>query len=139
MIEVPAFGPNIFWKRLMRIQKQRWWLRTGGAVFLSVLSLACSSGGTGPSATGGAAGSAHTNGSGGQGNTAGTSQGRGGTGGEGTGGSAGTTGSGGNAGDGGLCSGVVCKANEFCCGPPACGSCANVLQGPNCPTSCGGG
>jgi hypothetical protein len=51
----------------------------------------------------------------------------------------GTAGSGGGAGagsDGGLCNGQICAADQFCCGPPACGYCARILQGPNCATTC---
>ena len=49
-----------------------------------------------------------------------------------------TTGTGGaGAGsDGGLCNGQICAADQFCCGPPACGYCARILQGPNCATTC---
>ena len=36
-----------------------------------------------------------------------------------------------------LCNGQTCKSTEFCCGPPACGRCANILTGPLCPTTCG--
>jgi hypothetical protein len=35
-----------------------------------------------------------------------------------------------------LCGGKVCKEDQFCCGPPACGHCANKLTGPECPTKC---
>jgi hypothetical protein len=35
-----------------------------------------------------------------------------------------------------LCGGKVCKDDQFCCGPPACGHCANKLTGPECPTKC---
>ena len=41
-------------------------------------------------------------------------------------------------GSGESCGGQICGQNEFCCGPPACGNCRNILTGPNCPTSCGG-
>jgi hypothetical protein len=74
--------------------------------------------------------------------------GRGGTGGvagNGAGGRGGVGGSAGNAGRGGMgggggesCGGQICGQDEFCCGPPACGNCRNILTGPNCPTSCGG-
>jgi hypothetical protein len=35
-----------------------------------------------------------------------------------------------------LCGGKVCKEDQFCCGPPACGYCANKMTGPECPTKC---
>jgi len=35
-----------------------------------------------------------------------------------------------------LCGGEVCAAGQFCCGPPACGHCANRLTGPRCPAVC---
>jgi hypothetical protein len=35
-----------------------------------------------------------------------------------------------------LCGGKVCKADQFCCGPPECGTCANRMSGPRCPNSC---
>jgi hypothetical protein len=35
-----------------------------------------------------------------------------------------------------LCGGKACKEDQFCCGPPACGHCANKLMGPECPTKC---
>ena len=35
-----------------------------------------------------------------------------------------------------LCGGDVCAAGQFCCGPPACGHCANRLTGPRCPAVC---
>jgi hypothetical protein len=35
-----------------------------------------------------------------------------------------------------LCGGKVCKDDQFCCGPPACGHCASKLTGPECPTKC---
>jgi hypothetical protein len=38
--------------------------------------------------------------------------------------------------DGGLCGGKVCTADQFCCGPPACGHCAYRMAGPVCPTAC---
>ena len=41
-------------------------------------------------------------------------------------------------GGGESCGGQICGQDEFCCGPPACGNCRNILTGPNCPTSCGG-
>jgi hypothetical protein len=94
---------------------------------------------------GGAADRGGTTGTAGSMGTAGTTGSAGSTGTAGTTGSAGTTGAAGSAGRGGtgggggdLCGGQICGANEFCCGPPACGSCRNILTGPNCPTSCGG-
>lgn len=38
--------------------------------------------------------------------------------------------------DSSLCGGKVCRADQFCCGPPECGHCARRLTGPRCPTSC---
>jgi hypothetical protein len=38
--------------------------------------------------------------------------------------------------DNSLCGGNVCRADQFCCGPPECGHCASRLTGPRCPTSC---
>jgi hypothetical protein len=35
-----------------------------------------------------------------------------------------------------LCGGKVCKEDQFCCGPPACGYCASKMAGPACPTKC---
>ncbi len=34
------------------------------------------------------------------------------------------------------CGGKICAADQFCCGPPACGHCANRLTGPRCPSTC---
>jgi hypothetical protein len=34
------------------------------------------------------------------------------------------------------CGGEACAAGQFCCGPPACGHCANRLTGPRCPATC---
>jgi hypothetical protein len=117
-------------------------------------------GSAGASGSGGTAGVAGN--SGGAGTTAGRGgdggstagagggvAGRGGTGGvagNGAGGRGGVGGSAGNAGRGGMggggggesCGGQICGQDEFCCGPPACGNCRNILTGPNCPTSCGG-
>src|SRR5450631_3087771 len=110
-----------------------------------------SSAGTGGS-TGQGGGAGKSGGTGGLG-TGGGGTGTGGTAGHGSGGAPGTGGGGGSTSSGGhgggagvggseapdggaLCSGKVCKPNEFCCGPAACGFCANVLQGPNCATSC---
>ena len=77
------------------------------------------------------------------GSAGGTTGSDGGAGTSGTGGSggdiAGASGGGGAAGagsDGGLCNGQVCAGDQFCCGPPACGYCARILQGPNCATTC---
>ena len=42
----------------------------------------------------------------------------------------------GGAGEGSLCGGKVCRADQFCCGPPECGHCASRMTGPRCPTSC---
>jgi len=36
----------------------------------------------------------------------------------------------------GLCGGKTCGADEFCCGPPQCGFCANKMSGVNCPATC---
>ena len=38
--------------------------------------------------------------------------------------------------DNSLCGGKVCRADQFCCGPPECGHCTSRLSGPRCPTSC---
>jgi hypothetical protein len=62
--------------------------------------------------------------------------GRGGDGGSATAGRGGAGGGAGTNADGGLCNGQVCAADQFCCGPPACGYCARILQGPNCATTC---
>src|SRR6185436_5680831 len=78
-----------------------------------------------------------TTGMAGRGGTGGGSAGGGGTGGGGRGGTGGGGGRGGTGG-GELCGGQICDANEFCCGPPECGTCRIILTGPNCPTSCGG-
>ena len=84
--------------------------------------------GGGVGGTGGVGGASHTGGHAGGG--------AGGAGG--TGNVAGSGGAGGSgAPDAGtLCGGKTCKSNEFCCGPPACGFCANILTGPNCTTTC---
>jgi hypothetical protein len=34
------------------------------------------------------------------------------------------------------CGDEVCGDDEFCCGPPECGSCALLTQGPQCPDTC---
>lgn len=42
-------------------------------------------------------------------------------------------------GDGGVavsCGGAVCGADDFCCGPPSCGFCANKLSGVHCVATC---
>jgi hypothetical protein len=61
--------------------------------------------------------------------------GHGGQGGRGGAGGGGGQGAGGS-GTGGLCGNRACGSDEFCCGPPACGHCAKVLTGPNCPATC---
>jgi hypothetical protein len=101
----------------------------------------------GGTATGGAGGSTagggHGGGSSSGGAGGGASGGHGGatTGAGGQGGAGDATGSGGGGGSssadaGTLCSGKLCKSDQFCCGPPACGFCANLAQGPNCQTTC---
>jgi hypothetical protein len=35
------------------------------------------------------------------------------------------------------CGGRTCGADEFCCGPPSCGTCTNLLSGAHCPALCG--
>jgi hypothetical protein len=35
-----------------------------------------------------------------------------------------------------LCGGAVCRPDQFCCGPPACGHCVSALRGPRCPSTC---
>jgi hypothetical protein len=35
-----------------------------------------------------------------------------------------------------LCGGMACRADQFCCGPPACGRCVSELRGPRCPKTC---
>jgi hypothetical protein len=35
-----------------------------------------------------------------------------------------------------LCGGTVCRPDQFCCGPPACGHCVSALRGPRCPKTC---
>ena len=35
-----------------------------------------------------------------------------------------------------LCGGKVCRADQFCCGPPECGHCASRMTGPRCPATC---
>src|SRR3954447_9313793 len=35
-----------------------------------------------------------------------------------------------------LCGGTVCRPDQFCCGPPACGHCVSALRGPRCPNTC---
>lgn len=35
-----------------------------------------------------------------------------------------------------LCGGIVCRPDQFCCGPPACGHCVSALRGPRCPKTC---
>jgi len=35
-----------------------------------------------------------------------------------------------------LCGGRRCKPDQFCCGPPECGTCANKAAGPHCPKTC---
>ena len=35
-----------------------------------------------------------------------------------------------------LCGGTVCRPDQFCCGPPACGHCVSALRGPRCPSTC---
>jgi len=50
-----------------------------------------------------------------------------------TGGSSGV-GQGGSSGV--TCGGKICDSNQFCCGPSECGTCANILTGPNCPVAC---
>jgi hypothetical protein len=35
-----------------------------------------------------------------------------------------------------LCGGIVCRSDQFCCGPPACGRCVSALRGPRCPNTC---
>ncbi len=91
--------------------------------------------GNGGAGRGGSTGAAGSGGAGRGGSTgAAGSGGRGGTGG----GTAGSGGRGGAAGGGETCGGQICGQGEFCCGPPACGNCRNILTGPNCPTSCGG-
>ena len=37
-----------------------------------------------------------------------------------------------------LCGGQLCRAGQFCCGPPACGHCAYPMAGPRCPGTCPG-
>ena len=89
--------------------------------------------------SGGVGGGDGTGGGGGRGGSGGVAgNGAGGRGG--MGGSAGNAGRGGMGGGGGgeSCGGQICGQDEFCCGPPACGNCRNILTGPNCPTSCGG-
>jgi hypothetical protein len=103
-----------------------------------------SPGAGGASSHGGTTGGGGTGGSNATGGHGGTAASGGAGGSPGTGGQAGTgglTGSGGGGGAsspdaGALCSGKVCRSDQFCCGPPACGFCANVLQGPNCQTTC---
>jgi len=49
----------------------------------------------------------------------------------------GGVGAGGTSGTGTTCGGRVCTSDQFCCGPPDCGYCANILTGPNCQQACG--
>jgi hypothetical protein len=42
------------------------------------------------------------------------------------------------ASNGPSCGGKVCRADQFCCGPPECGHCAAVLSGRRCPATCPG-
>src|SRR4051812_10763968 len=42
----------------------------------------------------------------------------------------------GSSGNDSPCGGKVCRADQFCCGPPECGHCASRMTGPRCPASC---
>ena len=35
-----------------------------------------------------------------------------------------------------ICAGVTCGADEFCCGPPSCGTCRSIYSGANCGSLC---
>jgi len=35
-----------------------------------------------------------------------------------------------------VCAGITCGADEFCCGPPSCGTCRSILSGANCAPLC---
>lgn len=123
---------------------------SGGAAGSGGIASGGTTGSGGIMASGGMAGSGGATSTGGMADTGGVSSsggmsGSGGTNGSGGASSGGVSGTGGVIGSGGtpnieggtaLCSGQPCGPDEFCCGPPDCGHCVNVNQGPVCPTLC---